>query len=218
MDLIEVLLADDHALVRAGIRSLLEKLAGIKVVAEAGNGLQALNLVAEHHPQVVLMDIAMPELNGLEATRRMAEEFPEVPVIILSIYSDEEHVYQALRAGASGYLLKDAAIQELEMAIRAVAHGETYLSPPISKPVIMDYVRRTNARPGSSSERLSPRQTQILKLLADGNSTKQIALALGISSKTVETHRTALMERIGVRDIAGLVRYALKSGLIDLHE
>jgi DNA-binding NarL/FixJ family response regulator len=218
MDLIEVLLADDHALVRAGIRSLLEKLAGIKVVAEAGNGLQALDLVAEHHPQVVLMDIAMPELNGLEATRRMAEEFPEVPVIILSIYSDEEHVYQALRAGASGYLLKDAAIQELEMAIRAVAHGETYLSPPISKPVIMDYVRRTNARPGSSTERLSPRQTQILKLLANGNSTKQIALDLGISSKTVETHRTALMERIGVRDIAGLVRYALKSGLIDLHE
>jgi DNA-binding NarL/FixJ family response regulator len=140
-----------------------------------------------------------------------------VPVIILSIYSDEEHVYQALRAGAAGYLLKDSAIAELEMAIRAVAQGETYLSPPISKPVIMEYVRRTSAGP-SSTERLSPRQTQILKMMANGDSMKQIALALGISVKTVETHRSALMTRIGVRDIAGLVRYALKTGLVELDE
>jgi DNA-binding NarL/FixJ family response regulator len=211
------LLVDDHALVRAGIRSLLEKLPGLEVVAEAGDGSEALRLVAEYHPQVVLMDIAMPDLNGLEATRRLANDSPEVPVIILSIYSDEEHVYQALQAGASGYLLKDAAIEELEMAIRAVAQGETYLSPPISKPVIMEYVRRTNARPGAT-ETLSPRQAQILKLMAKGHSMKQIALTLGISVKTVETHRSALMARIGIRDIAGLVRYALKNGFIDLHE
>lgn len=217
LDPIRVLLVDDHALVRAGIRSLLEKLPGLEVVAEAGDGLEALRLVAEHHPQVVLMDIAMPELNGLEATRRLAQDSPDVPVIILSIYSDEEHVYQALQAGASGYLLKDAAIEELEMAIRAVAHGETYLSPPISKPVIMEYVRRTNARPGSS-EILSPRQAQILKLMAKGHSMKQIALELDISVKTVETHRSALMARIGIRDIAGLVRYALRNGLIELQE
>jgi DNA-binding NarL/FixJ family response regulator len=217
LDPIRVLLVDDHALVRAGIRSLLEKLAGIEVIAEAGNGLEALRLVAEYHPQVVLMDIAMPDLNGLDATRRLAEDSPDVPVIILSIYSDEEHVYQALQAGASGYLLKDAAIEELEMAIRAVAQGETYLSPPISKPVIMEYVRRTNPRPGST-EILSPRQAQILKLMAKGHSMKQIALDLGISVKTVETHRSALMARIGIRDIAGLVRYALRNGLIDLHE
>jgi len=217
LDPIRVLLVDDHALVRAGIRSLLEKLAGLEVVAEAGDGLEALRLVAEHHPQVVLMDIAMPELNGLEATRRLAQDSPDVPVIILSIYSDEEHVYQALQAGASGYLLKDAAIAELEMAIRAVAQGETYLSPPISKPVILEYVRRTNARPGST-ERLSPRQEQILKLMAKGHSMKQIAFDLGISVKTVETHRSALMARIGIRDIAGLVRYALKNGLIELDE
>lgn len=217
MDPIRVLLVDDHALVRAGIRSLLEKLTGLEVVAEAGDGLEALRLVAEYHPQVVLMDIAMPDLNGLEATRRLAKDSPDVPVIILSIYSDEEHVYQALRAGASGYLLKDAAIEELEMAIRAVAQGKTYLSPPISKPVIMEYVRRTNARPGPA-EILSPRQTEILKLMAQGHSTKQIALELGISVKTVETHRSALMTRIGIRDIAGLVRYALKNGLIELQE
>ncbi len=208
---------DDHKLVRAGIRSLLEKLSAIEVVAEAGDGLEALLQVAEHHPQVVLMDIAMPNLNGLEATRRMSTEFPEVPVIILSIYADEEHVYQALRAGAAGYLLKGAAIEELELAIRAVAHGETYLSPPISRPVIMEYVRRTNAGQGLT-ERLSPRQSEVLKLVAEGKSMKQIALGLGISVKTVEAHRTALMARIDVHDIAGLVRFAVKHGLIDLDE
>ncbi len=217
MNTIQVLLVDDHKLVRAGIRSLLEKLSAIEVVAEAGDGLEALLQVAEHHPRVVLMDIAMPNLNGLEATRRMSTEFPEVPVIILSIYSDEEHVYQALRAGAAGYLLKGAAIEELELAIRAVAHGETYLSPPISRPVIMEYVRRTNAGQGLT-ERLSPRQSEILKLVAEGKSMKQIALGLGISVKTVEAHRTALMARIDVHDIAGLVRFAVKHGLIDLDE
>ena len=134
MDPIRVLLVDDHALVRAGIRSLLEKLAGMEVVGEAGDGLEALRLVAESHPQVVLMDIAMPDLNGLEATRRLAEDAPDVPVIILSIYSDEEHVYQALQAGASGYLLKDAAIEELEMAIRAVAHGKHISVRPSQSP------------------------------------------------------------------------------------
>jgi len=214
---IRILLVDDHKLVRAGIRSLLERLPGIEVIAEANDGHEALRLVAEHRPQVVLMDIAMPDLNGLDATRRLTADFAEVQVIILSIYSDEEHVYHALRAGAAGYLLKDAAIEELELAIRAVARGETYLSPPISKPVIAEYVRRTNAGPGSTA-RLSPRQTQILKLIAEGQSMKQIALQLGISTKTVETHRAALMDRIGMRDVAGLVRYAIKHGLIDLNE
>src|SRR6267143_1496595 len=145
MDLIRILLADDHQLVRAGIRSLLEKLCGIQVIAEASDGREALRLVAQHKPKVVLMDIAMPDLNGLEATRRIARLHSNTKVVILSIYSDEEHVYQALRAGAVGYLLKDAAVGELELAIRSVARGETYLSPPISKPVIMEYVRRTNA-------------------------------------------------------------------------
>ena len=212
---IRVLLADDHKLVRAGIRSLLERLPDVEVVAEASDGREAIRLVAEHEPQIVLMDLAMPELNGLEATWHLTSTFPKVQVIILSIYADEEHVYQSLRAGAAGYLLKGAATEELELAIRSVARGETYLSPPVSKPVIMEYIRRTNAGL-SSRERLSPRQTQILKLIAEGKTTKQVALELAISVKTVETHRSALMMRIGVRDVAGLVRYAVKVGLVDL--
>jgi DNA-binding NarL/FixJ family response regulator len=162
------------------------------------------------------MDLAMPELNGIEATRYLTNTFPKVRVLILSIYTDEEHVYQALRAGAAGYLMKGAATEELELAIRTVAEGETYLSPPVSKLVIMEYIRRTNVG-FSSLERLSSRQTQVLKLIAEGKTTKQIALELGISVKTVETHRSALMKRIGVRDVAGLVRYAVKIDLIDLH-
>jgi DNA-binding NarL/FixJ family response regulator len=216
MKKIRVLLADDHKLVRAGIRSLLERLPEMEVVAEASDGGEALQLVEKYDPQIVLMDLAMPELNGLEATRHLTTKFPKVRVIILSIYSDEEHVYQSLRAGAAGYLMKGAATEELEFAIRSVARGETYLSPPVSKPVIMEYIRRTNVGL-SPREGLSPRQTQILKLIAEGQTTKQVALNLAISVKTVESHRSALMKRIGVRDVAGLVRYAVKVGLVDLH-
>ena len=216
MNQIRVLLADDHKLVRAGIRSLLERLPELEVVAEASDGREAIELVEKLEPQIVLMDLAMPEVNGLEATQHLTRTFPKVRVIILSIYSDEEHVYQALRAGAAGYLMKGAATEELELAIRSVARGETYLSPPVSKPVIMEYIRRTNVGL-SSREGLSARQTQVLKLIAEGKTTKQVALELGISVKTVETHRSALMKRIGVRDVASLVRYAVKIGLVDLH-
>jgi len=212
---IRVLLADDHKLVRAGIRSLLARLPDVEVIAEASDGREAIQLVEKNEPQIVLMDLAMPELNGLEATQHLTRTFPKVRVIILSIYADEEHVYQALCAGAAGYLLKGAATEELELAIRSVARGETYLSPPVSKPVIMEYIRRTNAG-RNSRERLSPRQTQILKLIAEGKTTKQVALELAISVKTVETHRSALMMRVGVRDVAGLVRYAVRIGLVDL--
>lgn len=216
MNEIRVLLADDHKLVRAGIRSLLERMPGLEVVAEASDGREAIHFVEQYDPQVVLMDLAMPELNGIEATRHLTKKFLNVRVIILSIYSDEEHVYQSLRAGAAGYLMKGAATDELELAIRSVARGETYLSPPVSRPVIMEYIRRTNVGL-NPREGLSPRQTQILKLIAEGETTKQVALHLGISVKTVETHRSALMKRIGVRDVAGLVRYAVKVGLVDLH-
>jgi DNA-binding NarL/FixJ family response regulator len=212
---IRVLLADDHKLVRAGIRSLLARLPDVEVIAEASDGREAIRLVEQNEPQIVLMDLAMPELNGLEATQHLTRTFPKVRVIILSIYADEEHVYQALCAGAAGYLLKGAATQELELAIRSVAKGETYLSPPVSRPVIMEYIRRTNVGL-NSRERLSPRQKQILKLIAEGKTTKQVALELAISVKTVETHRSALMTRVGVRDVAGLVRYAVRIGLVDL--
>ena len=215
MTQIQVLLADDHKLVRAGIRSLLERMPEVEVVAEASDGREAIRLVEQHEPQVVLMDLAMPEVNGLEATRHLTLAFPKIRVLILSIYADQEHVYQALVAGAAGYLLKGAATDELELAIRSVAHGETYLSPPVSKPVIMEYIRRTHIG-FNSRERLSPRQTQVLKLIAEGKTTKQAALELAISVKTVETHRAALMRRTGVRDVAGLVRYAVKAGLVDL--
>jgi len=216
MTQIRVLLVDDHKLVRAGIRSLLERLPDVEVIGEASDGREAIRLVEENEPQIVLMDLAMPELNGLEATQYLTSTFPKVRVIILSIYADEEHVYQALRAGAAGYLLKAAATEELELAIRSVAQGTDYLSPPVSKPVIMEYIRRTNAGL-NSREKLSPRQTQILKLIAEGKTTKQVALELAISVKTVETHRSALMMRVAVRDVAGLVRYAVKVGLVDLH-
>lgn len=212
---IRVLLADDHKMVRAGIRSLLESLPGIVVVAEAGDGREAVDAVVDFSPDVVLMDIAMPGMNGLEATRQLASTHANVPVMILSMYVDEEHVYQALRAGASGYLLKGAAIGELELAVRSIARGETYLSPTVSKPVINEYIRRTNIGAGAI-KRLSPRQTEILKLLAEGKSMKQIALDLKISVKTVETHRMTLMSRLGVRGITGLVRYAVKVGLVNL--
>lgn len=213
MDPTRVLIADDHTLVRAGIKSLLEKLSGIVVVAEASDGREVLRLVAEHQPQIVLMDIAMPNLNGLDATRQLTKSHPNVRVVILSIYSDEEHVYQALRAGASGYLLKGAATEELELALRSVAQGETYLAPQVSRPVIAAYLRRTKAP--SAVENLSVRQRQVLQLIADGKTTKQVALELGISVKTVEAHRAQLMDRLNIHDVAGLVRYAIKMGLVN---
>ena len=214
MNATRVVIADDHTLVRAGIRSLLDKLFGIEVVGEANDGREVLHLVAELQPQVVLMDIAMPNLNGLDATRQLTELHPNVRVVVLSIFSDEEYVYQALRAGASGYLLKGASIEELELAIRSVARGETFLSPQVSRPLIDEYVRRTNAsRPG---ENLSSRQRQVLQLIVEGKTTKQVALELGISVKTVETHRAQLMDRLNIHDVAGLVRYAIKRCLVDI--
>jgi DNA-binding NarL/FixJ family response regulator len=215
VDRIRVLLADDHALVRAGIRLLLEKLPYIEVIAEASDGREAIRLVEKHEPHVLLTDIAMPILNGLEVTRHLAKTFPKVRVLILSMYSDEGHVFLALRAGAAGYLLKGSVREELKMAIRAVAQGETYLSPPVAKITIREYSGRVNAEPGPL-RKLSPRQEQVLKLIAEGKTTKQIALALNISVKTVESHRTQLMERLDLHDIARLVRFAIKIGLVTL--
>ena len=215
METVRVLLADDHALVRAGIRLLLEKLPDMEVIAEASDGREAIRLVEKHEPHVVLTDIAMPFLNGLEVTRRLAKTFPKVRILILSMYSDEAHVFLALRAGAAGYLLKGSVREELKMAIRAVAQGETYLSPPVAKITIREYSGRVNAELGPL-RKLSPRQEQVLQLIAEGKTTKQIALALNISVKTVESHRTQLMERLDIHDIASLVRFAIKIGLVTL--
>jgi DNA-binding NarL/FixJ family response regulator len=216
-----VLLAEDHTLVRAGIRALLQNLTGIQVVAEASDGREALRLIKTYQPNVVLMDIAMAGLNGLEATARVTKEFPTVRVIILSMHSNEEYVAQALRAGAAGYLLKDAVAAELELAVTAVARGKTYLSPAVSKHVIADYLRRAGGgatggggEAPSTSALLTPRQREILQLIAEGHSTKEIASILHLSVKTVETHRTQLMARLDVHDVAGLVRYAIRIGLV----
>lgn len=216
---IRVLLADDHTLVRAGFRALLQEINDILVVGEAGDGREALKLIEAQQPDVVLMDIAMPGLNGLEAASRVKRDFPKVHVIMLSMHTAEEYVLQSLHAGAVGFLLKDAGTAELELAIRAVARGETYLSPPVAKHVIDDYLQRTGGAhapldSASPYERLSPRQREVLQLIAEGHTSQDIANILQISLKTVETHRRQIMERLDIHDIAGLVRYAIRVGLI----
>lgn len=209
---IRVLLVDDHALVRAGIRSLLGAMARVEVVGEADSGAQALALAERLRPDVVVMDIAMRGMTGLEATARLRERWPEMRVIVLSMYSSEEYVLQAMRAGASGYLVKDAATAELESALRAVVRGETWLSASISRQSVEGYARRMGA--GDETGGLTPRQREVLSLIARGRSTKEIAFDLGLSVKTVEAHRAQIMQRLGIRDVAGLVRYAIRVGLV----
>ena len=198
---------------RAGLRALLEKEASIEVLDEACDGRQALKLTKQYKPDILLLDIAMPELSGLDVVRKLTKEAPEVRCIILSMHADEEHVWQALRAGAAGYLVKGGSLVELQLAVKAVASGKTYLSPVVSGPVIKEYVRRTGQQ--ASLYTLTPRKREILKMVAEGKTTKQVALILNISSKTVESHRAQLMKQLGVQDIAGLVRHALKSGLVE---
>lgn len=210
---IRVLLTDDHDLFRAGLRVLLQDLGGFEVVAEAGDGRDALRLVGEHRPDVVLMDLMMPGLNGLDATARVAREFPGVRVLVLSMNAAEEFVLPAVRAGASGYVLKNARPAELEQAIRAVARGETYLTPAVSGHLIDDYRRRT-AGEADSLDKITPRQREVLQLVAEGHSTKEIARRLGISIKTIETYRSQLMDTLDIHDIAGLTRYAIRKGLV----
>ncbi len=214
MKQIRVLLADDHPLVRSGIRSVLDRISRIQVVAEAGNGHEALRLIEDHQPDVVLMDIAMPGLNGLQATARITKEFPNVRVIILSMHLNDEYVSRALISGAAGYLVKTSSASQLEQAIEVVASGNTYLSLPAD---IADRVLRKSAEK-NLLERLTPRQREVLSLIAEGCSAKTIALRLNISVKTVETHRAELMNRLDIHDIASLVRYAIKAGIVSLEE
>ncbi len=235
----KILLVDDHVLVRAGLRILIEKILTLKmpdltIVGEASDGAEAIELAKKLRPDLVLMDITMPGINGLEAAARLTKEVPEAKVIILSMHTGEDYVLQALRAGASGYLLKDSATSELDMALQAVSRGDTYLSPAISKYLIEHYLGRSGgkaparapvpasiaapvappAAPPHAPDPLTPRQREILQLIADGKSTKEIAFLLNLSGKTVETHRAQLMDRLGIHDVAGLVRYAMRSGLI----
>lgn len=202
MSPIRIMLADDHALIRAGLRALLQTFDGVQVVAEAGGGHEALQAVQRECPDVVLMDIAMPGLNGLEAAARLRKQCPAVRLIILSMYTNEDYVRQALSAGAAAYLEKGADPAELELALKAVMRGETYLSPAVSTQVVQDYLEQGGRKPSPLHE-LTPR-----------HSTKAIAQRLDLSIKTVETHRTDLMNRLGIHDVAGLVRYAIRIGLV----
>ena len=213
MNEVRVILADDHTLVRAGLRKLLESVPNLTVVGEAQDGLELLSLVEQLQPDLVLMDIAMPGLNGLEAAARVTRGWPNIRILILSMHQSEEYVRQALRSGAAGYLLKDAAPLELELALKALLAGETYLSPAVSKGVVNDYVQRLrqDETPGSG---LTPRQTEVLQLIAEGHSSKEIARRLGLAVKTVETHRSQLMKQLDIHEVAGLVRYAMRVGLI----
>ncbi len=213
MNPVRVLLADDHILVRAGLRKLLESLPNIEVVGEASDGLALLELAARMQPQLILMDIAMPGLNGLEATGRITKAWPDMRVLILSMHQNSEYIRQALRQGAVAYLLKDSAPMELELALKAVLNGETYLSPAVSKGVVSDYVQRLRNEE-QPIDVLTPRQREVLQLIAEGQSTKDIARRLDLSVKTVETHRTQLMKQLDIHEVTGLVRYALRAGLV----
>ena len=211
--MIRVVVVDDHLLVRAGIRSLLDALDDVRVVAEAGDGLTALQVIARERPDVVVADVAMPGLNGIELVERLASQQQGVRVLLVSAHANEEYVLRAIRAGGAGYVLKDASPAELEQAIRAVAAGDKYLSPAMSRHVVDAYLERVTDDP-SAGPRLSPRQRQVLQMIAEGHSTKEIAAALSLSIKTVETHRAQVMERLDIHDVAGLVRYAIRMGLI----
>lgn len=213
MKTIRVLVADDHDLVRAGFRSLLKEMTGIEVIAEASNGREALEAVEKHRPDVLLIDIMMPEMNGLDATARVAAKFPNTRMIILSMNATEEYVLQALRSGASGYLLKNISPAELEKAIRDVAKGEAHFTAAVAKHVVAGFLKKVNTE-ATSLDRLTPRQREVLQLVAEGNTSKAIAKKLGISVKTAEMHRSDLMGALDIHDTAGLVRYAIRMGVI----
>ena len=211
---LNILLADDHALVRGGIRSLLERLPGVTVIAEVSDGREALTVAAARAPDIVVMDISMPGLNGLDATARLTREHPAIKVLILSMHAGDDYVLQALAAGAAGYLVKDAATTELQRAIEAIRRGETYLSSSLSHDLLARHQERMANPRVEVIKAITPRMREILQLIAEGKSSKEIAFLLNLSIKTVETHRMHLMARLDIHDVAGLVRYALRQGMI----
>ncbi len=209
---IRVLVIDDHALVRAGIRALIGQLEAVEVAGEAAGGREALRLIEELQPDIVLLDIAAPGMSELEVLTESAKRFPQVRVIVLTVHEAGEYALGALRAGAAGYLPKSAASNELKEAIETVARGETYVSTEIAKRTVLQQAKGTPDE--RSLEKLTPRQREILTLIAEGNSTRRIASRLKISVKTVESHRAQLMERLNIHEVAGLVRFAIRLGLV----
>jgi two-component system, NarL family, response regulator NreC len=213
---IRVLLADDHKIVRQGIRSLLERQQDIEVVAEAEDGRQVLTLIQKIHPKVVVMDVAMPGLNGIETTHRIVSDYPEAKVIALSMYSDRVLVGRMLASGASGYLLKDCAFEELAKAIRVVAAGRTYLSSVIVDVMVKGFFLRHDSAEAAALSILTDREREILQLLSEGSSAKEIAAQLHVTSKTIETHRERIMGKLNLRSVAQLTKFAIREGLTSL--
>ena len=212
-----VLLVEDHLLVRSGIRALLDGSSEVKVVGEAGDGREGVRLCAELKPDIVLTDVEMRELNGIETARQIKAAQPDVRVIMLSMYGDPQYVFESLRAGALGYVLKDAAFTELLTAIKSVAAGRRYLSPPLGDLVMDDYVRRANGQQSTSDlDKISAREREILQLVAEGHSSGQVAAMLHISIRTVDTHRFNVMQKLGIHSIAGLTKFAIHHGLTSL--
>jgi len=207
---VRVLLADDHIIMRQGLRTLLER-EGFEVVGEASNGREAIQLSGTTHPDVAVLDLSMPLLNGIDAAREIVKTDGATKVILLTMHTDEDHVLESLRAGVSGYVLKTKSAEELIQAIRGVCKGEMYLSSGISRVVVQAYVSRAEL----ASDPLSDRERQVLQLVAEGKTTKEIAIILGISAKTVESHRTNIMDKLNIHDTAGLVRYSIRHGLIE---
>ncbi|MBA4372374.1 MAG: DNA-binding response regulator [Thermodesulfovibrio sp.] len=216
--MLRIILAEDHALVRAGFRALLRKIDGVEVIAEAADGNQALCLIRDLRPDIAILDISMPGLNGLEVTARAAKEYPDTRIIILSMHADDSYVLQALRAGASGYVLKDADISEFEQGVQAVGRGKVFLCSAVDEHITARYPGGAEAIGKTGGDEnpfaiLTPRQREVLQLIAEGLTTREIAGRLNLSIKTIETHRTQIMDRLNIRDLAGLVRYAIRSGI-----
>ncbi len=215
---IRILLADDHKIVRDGLRTLIEKEAGMEVIGEAENGRKALKMAQKIRPSVVIMDVTMPDMNGIEATRKIVTEIPGVKVIALSMHSDRRFVLGMLEAGASGYLMKDCAFDELAKAVRSIATGHTYLSPSIADVIVKGYLDKVNEKISVARSPLTQREREILQLLAEGQSSKEIAAHLGVSVKTVETHRRNMMQKLNMRSVAELTKYAIREGLISVED
>ena len=213
-----IILADDHGIMREGLRALLEKQSGIEVIAEADNGRTTVELSRELKPDVVIIDIAMPDLNGIEATRQIVAESPGVKVIALSMHSDRKFVREMLSAGASGYMLKDSAFEELDKAISTVNDNQTYLSPGIADTVVKDYLGKIVTDNSPASIALTHREREVLQLFAEGKTTKHIAALLFVSIKTIETHRKQIMYKLGLNSIAELTKYAIREGLTSLEK
>lgn len=213
---VHVLLADDHKIVRDGLRTLLETQGSMSVVAEAENGLKTIQLAGELQPQVIIMDISMPGVNGIDATRKITSDLPGTKVIALSMHADRHIIIGMLEAGASGYLLKDCAFEELVTAIHTVLSDHTYLSPTIADILVRNYVHKSPVSSEAAPSELTPREKELLQLLAEGMTAKQIATALGISIKTVETHRRNISQKLGTSSVADLIKYAIREGLTSI--